>query len=664
MIQLEFMVRNVISSLIIGFFALISWSQENKNLPPLERSLNIKLERNTTKEALKIIETQGGFSFAYKTTIIDSNQRFSRIYQNQTTREILDDIFQGQLSYQGKGNYIILRASPKLKELEVNVEGYVLDLKTGAKIPYATVYDTTSFTATISDEYGHFSLKLTNPSVIYLNVKKAGYVDTATRINKTGTELINFYLRPEAKEETVATIADTANFFEKLKNMKFLKPSPERKANITNFKEQLKTKAQVSFIPTIGTNGMLSSSTVVDYSFNVLGGFNGGVRKAEIGGIFNIDVDSVRHFQAAGFLNAVGGYQSGVQLSGFANLNNDCFEGIQSAGFINTVRKDFFGVQAAGFGNLTVGKFEGVQASGFFNIIGDSGKVVQVAGFSNYAGKNTTGIQAAGFVNYSAKNFTGSQVAGYVNYGGKEFNGPQVAGFVNYAGNNFRGTQIAGFVNYAGTESKGPQLAGFVNFARKDFTGVQISGFINIAKNMKGLQLGVININDTISGVPIGFFSFSRKGLHQLEISSNELLPYQLAFKTGTKRFYNTFIGAMRTEKDANPIWSFGYGIGTSIELSPRSSIFFDLQSYSLQKEVFSDYNSLNKLLVSYQFQWKKKLAIAVGPSLNVYVVQNASSQSGTEFRVLAPYSFYNKTSSADTNVQMWVGGHVSIRIF
>ena len=91
------MVRNVISSLIIGFFALISWSQENKNLPPLERSLNIKLERNTTKEALKIIETQGGFSFAYKTTIIDSNQRFSRIYQNQTTREILDHIFQGSL---------------------------------------------------------------------------------------------------------------------------------------------------------------------------------------------------------------------------------------------------------------------------------------------------------------------------------------------------------------------------------------------------------------------------------------------------------------------------------------------------------------------------------------------------------------------------------------
>jgi hypothetical protein len=409
---------------------------------------------------------------------------------------------------------------------------------------------------------------------------------------------------------------------------------------------------------------MLSSSTVVDYSLNVIGGFNGGVRKAEIGGFFNIDVDSVRYFQAAGFLNAVGGYQSGVQLSGFANLNNDGFYGVQSAGFINTVRKDFVGVQAAGFGNMTIGKFEGIQAASFYNIKGDSGRVVQLAGFANYSGKNTVGVQASGFVNYAAKNFIGTQIAGFVNYAAKDFSGPQVAGFVNYAGNNYRGAQIAGFVNYAGIESKGPQIAGFVNFARRDFSGIQISGFMNVAKNIKGLQLGVININDTISGVPIGFFSFSRKGLHQLEISSNEFLPFQLAFKTGTKKFYNTFIGSMRTLQNSNAIWAFGYGIGTSIDISSRSSVFFDLQSYSLQKAIFSETNSLNKLIVSYQFQWRKKLAIAVGPSLNVYVVQNASSQSGTEFRAIATYQFYDQTFSSDVNVQMWVGGHISIRLF
>lgn len=626
------MVRVVISSLFVGFFALASWSQENKNLPPLERTLNVKLESNSRKEALKIMEAQGEFSFAYKTTIVDSNQRLSRSYQDQTTREILDDIFQGELTYQGKGNYIILRTSPKLRAQEVNLEGYILDLRTGEKIPFATVYDTVSFTSTVSDEYGHYTLKMTNPSDIYLNVKKAGYIDTAMRINKTGTEILNFRLRPESTEVIEVPIIDSADFFSKLKNMKFLKISEERKANILNFKEQLKTKVQFSLAPVVGTNGLLSSSTVVDYSVNLFGGFNGGVRKAEIAGFFNIDVDTVQYFQAAGFLNAVGGYQKGVQLAGFTNLNNDSFKGGQFAGFFNTVRKDFNGVQAAGFGNITLRKFDGIQAAGFFNAKGDSGKVVQLAGFSNFAGNSTKGAQFSGFVNYVRRDFIGGQAAG----------------FINYAGMNFKGVQLSGFMNYA----------------RKDFRGVQASGFINIATNVKGVQLSFININDTISGVPIGFFSFSRKGLHQLEVSTNEFLPFQLAFKTGTKRFYNSFIGAMRTGKNSAPIWAYGYGIGTSVDISPKSSIFFDVQALGLQKAKFTEANVLGKLTISYQYQVKKMFAVSAGPSFNVYSVSEASTQSGMDFRSIAPYNFYNKTSGSDNNVQMWIGGHISLRFF
>lgn len=626
------MVRVVISSAFVGLFALFSSSQENMQLPPLERTMNVKLVSHSVKEALRILETEGEFSFAYKTTIIDSTQRLYRMYQNQTTRQILDDIFQGELSYQAKGNYIILRASPKLKAQEVVLEGYVLDVITEEKIPYATIYDTLSFASTVSDEYGHYSLKMTNPSNSYLNVKKSGYIDTVMHINKTGAEILTIRLRPEFTEVVEVPVIDSANFFTNLKNMKFLKISAERKANILNFKEQLKTKVQFSLVPTVGTNGMLSSSTVVDYSFNVVGGFNGGVRKAEIAGVFNIAVDTVQYFQAAGCLNMVGGYQKGVQLAGCANLNNDSFKGVQLAGLLNTVRKDFNGVQGAGFGNVTLGKFDGVQAAGFFNFKRDSGRVVQLAGFANYSENQTTGVQTSGCV--------------------------------NYAGNHFKGAQLAGMANYAGQNFKGVQLAGFVNYAGKDFTGVQASGFINVATNVKGVQLSVININDTISGVPIGVFSFSRKGLHQLEISTNEFLPFQLAFKTGTNQFYNSFIGAMRTEKNSAPIWAYGYGIGTSFGVSTKSRVFFDLQAMNLQKATFTENNFLGKFIVSYQFQWKKKLAISAGPSFNLYVVREASTASGTDFRSIAPYSFYDYTNSFDANVQMWVGAHVSIRIF
>ena len=443
------MVRVVISSAFVGLFALFSSSQENAQLPPLERTMNVKLVSHSVKEALRILETEGEFSFAYKTTIIDSTQRLYRMYQNQTTRQILDDIFQGELSCQAKGNYIILRTSAKLKAQEVVLEGYVLDLITEEKIPYATIYDTLSFASTVSDEYGHYSLKMTNPSNSYLNVKKSGYIDTVMHINKTGAEILTIRLRPEFTEVIEVPVIDSANFFTNLKNMKFLKMSNERKANILNFKEQLKTKVQFSLVPTVGTNGMLSSSTVVDYSFNVLGGFNGGVRRAEIAGVFNIAVDTVQYFQAAGCLNMVGGYQKGVQLAGCANLNNDVFKGVQLAGLLNTVRKDFNGVQGAGFGNVTVGKFDGVQAAGFFNFKRDSGRVVQLAGFANYSENQTTGVQTSGCVNYAANDFKGAQLAGLANYAGKNFKGVQLAGFVNYAGKDFTGVQASGFINVA-----------------------------------------------------------------------------------------------------------------------------------------------------------------------------------------------------------------------
>ncbi len=610
------MERVAISIFFIAICSLFSWSQENNVLPPLERSLSIKLVSNSAKEALKIMEDQGKFSFAFKTDIVDSSHRLSRTYQNQTTREILDDIFQGEITYSNKGNYILLKKSPKLKVQEVIIEGYVFDLTTGEKITYATIYDTVSFTSTISNEYGHYSLKLSNPEEAYLNVKKIGYRDTSLRIAKSGTEIISIRLQPLNTDSLVSYDKDSSYSLSKIKNIKFLKISDERKANILNFKDQLKTKLQVSLIPSIGTNGLLSSSTAVDYSFNIFGGITGGVRKLEIGGFFNIDVDSVHYFQIAGFLNAVGGYQHGLQFAGFTNLNYDSFKGGQFSGFLNFVRKDFHGIQASGFGNVTLGKFNGIQAAGFFNVNTNSSRLIQLAGFYNYAGNNSTGIQIAGFMNFAGKNF------------------------------------------------KGSQLAGFLNYTRKDFKGIQVAGFLNIASNVKGSQLSFININDTISGIPIGFFSYSRKGLHQIELSTNEILPLQLAFKTGINSFYNSFIGGIRTNRNSAPIWAFGYGIGTSVRFSDKSRMYFDLQAMSLQQNKFSDGNNLGKLTISYQYQIKKKFAISGGPSFNILSVKNASLTPGIKLVGITPYSLYSNTFAKDTNVQMWIGGHIALRLF
>ena len=619
---MEKAVFNLVQMLCAIVFAC-TFANAQTEMPPLERVVSIELNSNSIGEALKMIEEKAGFNFAYQTSLVNESNQLSRTYDSKTTREILDDIFHGEVSYKEKGNYVILKKSPKLKELEIKLDGYVYDSKTKKKIAFATIYDSVTLTSTLSDAYGHYSLKMNKTQQIQFTVKKIGYYDTSFVWNGQGNSVLNIGIIPlEVEDQEISE-----DFHNRFKHLKF---SDELRGNLRNFRENLQQKIQFSVIPGVGTNGKLSPVTTVDYSLNLLGGFNGGVRKAEVGGLFNIVWDSVQFFQAAGLFNAVGGNQRGVQLAGFTNLNNASFQGAQFSGFYNVTRKKFNGAQFAGFMNNTLGAFSGVQGAGFWNHAGDSSKAVQFAGFGNYIGQNNQSFQAAGFANIARE--------------------------------NFKGGQIAGFANYVGKSSSGLQLAGFANVSIDNFEGVQVAGFVNYSKKIKGSQIGFINISDSIDGVPFGFFSFSRQGYHQLELSTNEMTPINLAFKTGTHQFYNSFhIGGRFSS--TNNFLSYGYGIGSSVGTSERSRIFFDLQASQIQRQnAVYRMNMLSKFVVSYHFGLTKNIAIAAGPSFNLLMSDNTDPL-GLQVESLVPYDFYNR-DHGNSNIKMWVGGHIALRFF
>ena len=271
-----------------------------------------------------------------------------------------------------------------------------------------------------------------------------------------------------------------------------------------------------------------------------------------------------------------------------------------------------------------------------------------MAGLVNATGSRVNGFQGAGLWNQNIDSSTVVQVAGFGNLTGKSTNGTQVASFINLAGKNYKGAQISGVAN----------------IANDNFKGTQVAGFINIAKNMTGSQIGFINISDSLNGVPIGFISFCRKGVHQLEISSNEIMPVNLAFKTGSYQFYNSFLAGMRFKRTSSPYWSFGYGIGSSVRTGNRSKVYFDLQSVSIQRGGIFNKSLLKKLTASYQINFSKNVALAVGPSFNVFLVDQVSSDSGAEMNALAPYSIYDRSFGSDGRLNAWIGGHIALRLF
>lgn len=596
---MEKAVIKLLTILSLGWFGCV-YAQ---TVPPLERTISLELSGQSTQEALKLMEEKGGYSFAYRTDLVTASDHLSRSYSNKRTREILDDLFQGKLSYKEKNNYIILRNAHELKPGEVVLEGYVLDKETQQKIPYATLYDTVSLIACVSDEFGHFSMRWNESREVTIYVKKEGYLDTMVQLFPQGRSVLAIEMQATLSKED-STL--NTRWFD------FLNLTPEQRANLQNFKERFKKSSQFSIIPGIGTNGDLSPVTYVDYSFNLLGGFNAGVRKMELGLIFNLDFDSVQYFQAAGLANFVGGYQRGVQMAGFGNFNLGSFEGIQMSSMLNMVYQDFTGFQLSGGLNATIGSHRGIQ----------------MASIGNYTTEGLGCVQFSNLANVGIQNFYGRQFT----FG------------VNYLGENSHASQM-GLVNVKAFSGSGWQF-----------------GLVNYAENFKGKQWGLINISDSLDGFGIGFFNYSRQGLHQWELSANEWTYANVAYRTGTRQFYNIFSLEARPTEEGG--LGYGYGAGTSIPIGSRW--FFNMDATVSQIHTFEDpwrMRLRSSFFPHVEVQFAKKFGMAFGPTANLLTVRNSSELNTDAVYDWAPYEI-KRTTHKSLGLQAWVGAKLAFRFF
>ncbi|MFM7022286.1 MAG: hypothetical protein ACKOXB_04855 [Flavobacteriales bacterium] len=291
------------------------------------------------------------------------------------------------------------------------------------------------------------------------------------------------------------------------------------------------------------------------------------------------------------------------------------------------------------------GGLNGVEAGGFSNIILHDVKGVQGAGFANVTLNNLYGCQGSGFANVNLGEAKGAQLAGFVNYNQKKFIGVQGSGFANLALKNF----------------KGAQLAGFANIVKDSLQGVQVSGYFNYAKYVKGAQIGFINVADSVDGISLAFLSIVKKGLHQLEISADELFYTNLAVRTGTSRFYNVFgLGFGTSNKDF--LWNYSYGIGTSLKVNDKWNGDVLLSAQHISKNGFHfGASELYKLYIGAEYRIAKKFTLAAGPTFNLLLTDNLLTD---DYASIAPYSMMNYNTSSDFNLKAWVGGRVALRFF
>jgi hypothetical protein len=638
-----------------------------KSIPALERTADVNFNNTSCQSVLIEVGKKTNISFSYNSEIIETGCNLTLHKKNLTVREILNLLFQEKIIYSAKGDYIILKKAPIVSQQKYfYITGYISDAETGLKLSEVSVYDRVALSSCITNKYGYFSLKIpveqTSANLVFAKYNYAPTTFSLERLYPV-KNMLNMQLLPIAKiERTPNQLPDLNNGdLVLLKNMnsldaiKYNKKSPISMDNIYSAFQSLIPKTerihvlnlfsqrdtisrvwQVSFLPFMGTNGLLAGAITNDYSLNILAGYSNGVNKAELAGLFNIDRKDVKQFQAAGIANLVGGNVNGLQIGGVFNSNLGTTNGVQIGGTFNVCNGDVNGVQIGGTFNHNFNSLKGVQIAGTFN--------------NNFG--RMEGVQIGGVFNSNIGNSKGVQVAGTLNF--------------NY-GDTSATHQIAGVLNFSKKHQHGHQVAGILNVAMGEMKGYQVSGILNVAnKKLQGHQIGFINYADSSSATPFGFLSFVRKnGYHPIELSANEIIGLNLSWKTGTKHFYNIFTAGMSTTK-ANT-FAMGYGIGSMINISKRSAFNIDLVHRQLVTNgEFENWNAWERIELCYNIKLAKRFVLAFGPAYNFYF-NDANNYSHLPERNLINTNYttniYNN-SYVDVRSKSWLGINVSLKMF
>jgi len=553
------------------------------------------------------------------------------------------------IRYKVLGNHIILlpeanrKSSKSERKIQYTLTGYIYDAFTGEIISQASIYDVDERLVSSTDQDGFYSLNLpSNQEKRWISYSKTGYNDTVIVIRPKDLTSANIQLVPKPVvpgEQALKSLPPVALHDRTL--VAALVPGKAMTAseNIPIIEERF---FQISFLPFIGSNHVVSGLITNKVSINVLAGYSEGVSGLELGSLLNIVRNDVSGVQVGGFGNIVGKDTRGVQLAGFFNVNGGSYTGLQVAGFSNLVMDTIRGVQLAGFSNALRGPMYGPQ----------------ISGFANFTSQNVDGLQISGFTNVALGDVKVAQVTGFVNVGLKDVKLAQTAGFANIAIGDVKAAQISGFANYC-NNTGGLQASGFANIVSGKNKGIQVSGFLNYATDLNGFQLAPFNICDTVSsGMPIGVLSFVRKGYHSLEFTTDEFFRANISFKTGVRRFYNILTAGL------NEDWVHaGYGLGTQLRFSERWKMSLDLSSSFVINKQFPLENYYLHLKFSPKIDFKifKFLTLTAGPSLNMFGdIDVTSSEYYTPSLLFSyPVGGYQEDNS---EILTWVGGTIGIR--
>lgn len=587
----------------------------------LNKNISIEVKDQRLDQVLEILSNKGNFYFSYNSNLIKRDSLVTLSASNKTIQEVLEQLFGGGYEFTESGNYIIIRRTPikaSVTDQAISddkiyiVSGYVVDNETGDKISNASVYEKKLLVSALTNDNGYFKLKLkTKSNAATLTISKEFYEDTSIKIRSGYNQQLTITIMPEQMTQSIVTISP----------QDFYAP------------DSLKLR-------------WVTDSTITDYVY--------------------VKRDSVRldKTAAAIFLLSYKQKITSLNLSKFFTerpVQVSFTPGLSTHGKMSSQVINNFSLNVLGGYS---GGLNGVEIGGLFNLDKKDVTGAQIGGIFNLTGGKVTGVQIGGIDNTVMKGVSGVQIAGINNYAKEDVHGVQIAGVYNHTSGAMNGLQIAGVSNFSKLNARGVQISGVGNVAAQGMSGVQIGGVFNYAKELKGLQIGLINVADTSAGCSIGLINIvAKNGYHKLSFYANETMNANVALKTGNANLYSMIMGGINIS-ESSKVYSFGFGLGHDLIMSNHLALSTEVSSQYLYLGDWYYTNLLNKFSLHLNVKLAKFISIFAGPSFNAYYSDQHAPISG--YKAVIPSSGYHtfELVPGNQNWKGWIGWNAGITFF
>jgi len=241
--------------------------------------------------------------------------------------------------------------------------------------------------------------------------------------------------------------------------------------------------------------------------------------------------------------------------------------------------------------------------------------------------------------------------------------GIELGGIANIERDFVKGVQMAGVANIVKGNVTGLQFSHIVNLSGGKVIGGQFSGFLNIAGNVKGTQVGFINIADNYEeGVPIGFINIVKNGYHAFEIAGSEIWNLNFGYRLGVDRLYTQFMVGSRWDCH-DKFWGLGLGIGTRFRITGYLKGSVDLTSYQLMeyRHIYAQHpNLLEQVRFTLEGKIFSGLKWFIGPTFNMLLLPFEYPEPAF-LEHFDSWTVYENTSGV-SYLKMWPGFSAGIR--